>query len=47
MKIVVVEFQKLKLVAEKKHKEILLERLEHHVEEGNKEDAGQVRRIIQ
>ena len=47
MKIVVVELGKLKPVAEKKHKELLIKRLEHRVEEGNKDDAEQVQRIIQ
>ena len=47
LKIVVEELQKLEPVAEKKHKELLLERLEHHIDEGNKDDAEQVKRIIQ
>ena len=47
LKIVVEELKKLEPVAEKKHKELLLEQLEHHIDEGNKDDAEQVKRIIQ
>ena len=47
LKICVKELRKLKPVAKKKHKELLIERLEEHVKEGNKEDAEQVRQILQ
>lgn len=47
LKICVEELWKLKPLAANKQKELLVERLEHHIEEGNDDDAKQVRRIIQ